>query len=141
MLLLDVNILVYAQREDMTHHAAARQWLEDALDADQPIGVFEPTLASFLRIVTNRRIFKTPTPLPLALAFVSAIRKAPAIRTVFQTVDVWNVFERLCRETPAVGDDVPDAYLAAVAIAHDAELVTTDKGFARFAGLTWNRPF
>jgi uncharacterized protein len=68
MLLPDVNILVYAQREDLSAHASAKRWLESALNSGEPVGLFGPTLASFLRIVTNSRIFKIPTPLPMALS-------------------------------------------------------------------------
>ncbi len=60
MLLPDVNVLVYAHREDLAAHPVARGWLESALNGDEPVGLFNPTLASFLRIATNRRIFKTP---------------------------------------------------------------------------------
>jgi uncharacterized protein len=36
---------------------------------------------------------------------------------------------------------VPDAYLAAIAIDRDAELITADRGFARFPDLRWRHPF
>ena len=35
-----------------------------------------------------------------------------------------------------VGNDEPDALLAAVAIRHDATLVTADRGFGRYEGLS-----
>jgi hypothetical protein len=40
----------------------------------------------------------------------------------------------------ATADRVPDAYLAALALDLDAELVTADRGFARFQGLRWRYP-
>jgi predicted nucleic acid-binding protein len=33
-----------------------------------------------------------------------------------------------------------DAALAAISIEHGATLCTTDRGFARFAGLVWTNP-
>ncbi len=36
---------------------------------------------------------------------------------------------------------VTDAYLAALAIEHGCELITTDSDFARFSGLRWRHPF
>jgi len=137
----DVNVLVYALREELPHHVSARAWLESALIGDQPVGIFEPTLASCLRIVTNRRIFSTPTPMPLALAFINTIRSAPTAQRIGSTSESWAIFGRLCEETPAIGDDVPDAYLASIAIAHGAVLISTDKGFARFSSLAWRVPF
>jgi hypothetical protein len=35
---------------------------------------------------------------------------------------------------------VPDAYLAALAIEHDAEWYSADRGFARFPGLRHRHP-
>ncbi len=47
----------------------------------------------------------------------------------------------LCRQTPARGNLVPDAYLAALAIESGSEFITTDRDYARFAGLRWRAPF
>jgi toxin-antitoxin system PIN domain toxin len=141
MLLPDVNILVYAQREDLPAHAAAKGWLESALNGSEPAGVFDPTLASFLRIVTNPRIFKVPTPLPMALTFTDMTRASPAARPLQIGAKHWRIFSQLCRHINAAGDDIPDAYLAALAIEHDCELISTDIGFDRFPGLNWRRPF
>jgi hypothetical protein len=38
------------------------------------------------------------------------------------------------------GNDINDAWLAALAIEHRATLVSTDQGFARFSGLSWINP-
>jgi len=38
------------------------------------------------------------------------------------------------------GNDLNDAWLAALAIEHGATLVSTDTGFARYPGLTWQNP-
>ena len=50
------------------------------------------------------------------------------------------LFERLCREDAAVGDLAADAYIAALALEHDCELVTLDRDFARFRELRWRTP-
>ena len=141
MLLADVNVLVYAQRQDLPAHAAAKSWLESALNGSDPFGLFDPTLASFLRIVTNKRIFKIPTPQPMAFAFVEALRAAPASRPLVAGANHWEIFARLCRDTNAVSDDIPDAFLAALAIESNCEFISTDGGFARYPGLNWRRPF
>jgi hypothetical protein len=47
-------------------------------------------------------------------------------------------FAGLCQEIR--GPLVSDAYLAALAIEHGCELVTTDGDFARFPGLRWRHP-
>ena len=43
------------------------------------------------------------------------------------------------KPAPTVGD-IPDAYLAALALEKGTELITTDRGFARFPGLKWKHP-
>ena len=52
----------------------------------------------------------------------------------------WEIFARLCRESEARGNLVPDAYLAALAIESGCEWVTTDRDFSRFPGLRWKTP-
>jgi predicted nucleic acid-binding protein len=42
--------------------------------------------------------------------------------------------------TGAVGNTIPDAYLAAGCIEEGATLVTADTGFGRFPGLRWRHP-
>ena len=39
MLLCDVNVLVYAHREDAINHAAYLQWLEDVINSDATFAV------------------------------------------------------------------------------------------------------
>ncbi|THB65435.1 MAG: hypothetical protein D6B26_03815 [Spirochaetaceae bacterium] len=45
------------------------------------------------------------------------------------------VFKHICIAAGAAGNSVPDALLAAAAIRHEAEFVTMDAGFKRYAGL------
>jgi predicted nucleic acid-binding protein len=40
----------------------------------------------------------------------------------------------------ALGNLVTDAHLAALALQHGRELLSTDAGFARFAKLRWTNP-
>ena len=40
----------------------------------------------------------------------------------------------------AVANLVTDAHLAALAIEHDCELISTDSDFARFPKLKWSNP-
>jgi uncharacterized protein len=66
---------------------------------------------------------------------------APAARPLSAGANHWDIFARLCLDTNAVGDDIPDAYLAALAIENDCEVISTDGDFARFPGLNLRRPF
>ena len=52
----------------------------------------------------------------------------------------WTIFERLCTESGARGNLVPDAYHAALAIESGSEWITTDRDYGRFPGLRWRHP-
>jgi hypothetical protein len=47
----------------------------------------------------------------------------------------WSIFRDLVASHRLRGNDVPDAYLAAIALEAGATMATLDRGFARFAGL------
>ena len=61
MILPDINVLIYAHREDSPEHAVYAEWLRRLVAGPEPFALSSHTLAGFLRIVTNRRIFKPPT--------------------------------------------------------------------------------
>jgi toxin-antitoxin system PIN domain toxin len=140
VVLPDVNVLIYAHREELPLHEAARTWLDGAVGSDAPYGLSELVLSGFLRIVTNPRAFVGPTPIDLALATVEHWRKRRNCVLVRPGARHWEIFVRLCREAGAKGNLVPDAYLAALAIESGSEWITTDRGFARFPGLRWSNP-
>jgi toxin-antitoxin system PIN domain toxin len=140
LILCDVNVLVFAHREDAVDHRRYAAWLDETIDSDEAYGVSEQVLSGFMRIVTNRRIMKTPSTVERALGFVDELRAPPNAVTVAPGPRNWGIFERLCRDADTTGDLVPDAYLAALAIEHGAELATADRDFARFPGLRWRHP-
>jgi len=141
VILPDVNILVYCSREDSPDHAAYKRWLDKVINGDQAFGLADMVLSSFLRIVTHPKIFKPPTPLPTAIAFVDALRSHPNRVTISPGTSHWSIFRTLCEKTNAKGNHVTDAYLAALAIESGSEWITTDRDFSRYAGLQWRHPF
>ena len=140
MQLVDVNVLVYAHREDTADHARFRSWLESWIDSESAFGMSDLVLSGFLRIVTHPRVFRRPTPLPMALQFAEAIRSRSNRVAVVPGTRHWDIFSRLCREADARGNLVPDAYLAALAIESGSEWITTDRDYSRFPGLRWRHP-
>ena len=140
MLLIDVNIMVLAYREDAPDHHVCHPWLEKLLSSDSAFGISNLVLSGFLRIVTHPRIFDPPSPLDDALAFADVVRSQPHCVPVQPGPRHWEIFTRLCRESGARGNLVPDAYLAALAIESGCEWITTDRDFKRFPGLRWRSP-
>lgn len=140
MILLDVNVLVYAHRKDAPRHEEYRAWLENALTGAQPYGLSDLVLSGFIRVVTHPRVFRDPTPVADALGFVDAVRDRSNRVRVEPGPRHWDIFRELCRRAEARGNLVPDAYLAAMAIESGAEWITTDGDFKRFAGLRARHP-
>lgn len=140
MILVDVNLLVYAHREDAERHAEYRAWLQDALSAPSGIAVSDLVLSGCMRIITHPRIFERPTPLAVALDFVEDFRSRPEVKVLGPGPKHWEIFLSLCRKGEAKGNLVPDAYHAALAIEWGCEWISSDRGFSRFPGLRWRHP-
>ena len=140
MVLIDVNVLVYAHRAEVANHEAFRRWLDACVESDQAFGMCDPVRAGFLRIVTHPKIFRVPTPLEEALRAVAKLRDQPNCVWVTSGPRHWEIFVRLCRAAGVKGNLVPDAYLAALAIETGSEWITTDRDYSRFPGLRWRHP-
>jgi toxin-antitoxin system PIN domain toxin len=141
MLLLDVNVCVYAIRKDTAEHSAYRTWIEGLLTGDEPVGISELVLSGVVRLITNHRIFRQPSSTAQALDACRTLRSAPAAIALRPGPRHWEIFDSLCVGSGAKANTVADAYHAALAIENGATWITTDRGFARFPGLRWRLPF
>ena len=74
MYLMDVNILVYAHRQDIEHHKEYQKWLEFVINSKSDFGYSTLVLSGFLRVVTHPKVFEVPTPLNDAINFVKQIK-------------------------------------------------------------------
>lgn len=140
MILPDVNVLVYAHREDADRHQEFRAWLEGVLRGPSAYGLSDLVLSGFVRVVTHPRIFAKPTPLARALEFAEVVRGPDHRVPVRPGARHWEIFRSLCEHADARGNLVPDAWLAALAIESGSEWITTDRDFARFRGLRMRHP-
>lgn len=141
MILPDVNVLVYAHRQDSAAHQEYLAWLEGTISAPSAYGISELVLSDFLRVVTHPRVFKSPSSITAALEFTNQIRDQQNCVVVTPGNNHWSIFQGLCRAAGTRGNLVADAYHAALAIEHGCEWITTDRDFGRFAGLRWRHPF
>ena len=140
MVLPDVNVLIYAFREDVPHHNISRSWLDGVIGMDSRFGLSPLVLSAFIRIITNARVFAEPSAIDEALGFCEELREQPHCQIVEPGERHWDIFRRLCLETNTVGPRVTDAWFAALAIEWDCEWITFDGDFRRFSGLRWQRP-
>jgi uncharacterized protein len=139
MLMPDVNILVYAHREDEARHRAYAAWLHELVDGPEPFSLSVLVAIGFVGIVTNPRIYADPTPLPIALAVVEQLAGHPRCRLASPPPSHLDGVIRLCRASSATGKLVADAQHAALAIAEGCTWVTRDADYKRFEpyGLRW----
>ncbi len=140
MILMDVNVLVYAHREDVRDHFMYREWLESVINSNTAFGFSELVLSGFIRVVSHPKVFEEPSSLDMAVAFSQQVRTAPQAIRLAPGTNHWQVFLQCLEQISAKGNDVADAYHAALAMEWDCDWITTDKGFRRFKGLRVRHP-
>lgn len=140
MKLVDANVLLYAVDENAQHHAAAKAWLDDALNGNETILMPWVSLLAFLRISTHPRVFENPLAIETASGVIEEWLARP--QAVVPEPDARHA--RRLRELLATlgqgGDLVNDAHLAALALQYNATVVTFDNDFGRFAGVRCEAP-
>ena len=140
MILVDANLLLYAYNPRAVEHGASRAWLETTLSGSQLVRFAWLTLWAFLRISTNPHVFERPLSMMEAEGLVASWLAQPVAGVLEPGERHWEILKGLIRSGQTAGPLVMDAALAAIAIEHGAKLCTTDRDFARFAGLSWTNP-
>ena len=126
--------LRFSFRQPVAHDRAFRAG--QRVEVDRWIPVQSHVAASFLRLVTNPRIFIQPSSLEEAWAFVDTLEsRGEAVKAVVDAM-TFGIFKHLCLVTKAMGNDIPDALLASLALRHDATLITADRRFGGYEGLS-----
>jgi toxin-antitoxin system PIN domain toxin len=140
VILVDANILLYAEDSLSEHHDVARKWWDTQLSGREPVALCWPVITAFMRIATNVRLHKRPLTLKETIERVQSWLDQPCIRVVTPTEQHWILFQQMLRAGNATGNLVSDAHLAALAVEHNSVLASTDTDFARFRGLKWRNP-
>ncbi|HTF36442.1 MAG TPA: type II toxin-antitoxin system VapC family toxin [Myxococcota bacterium] len=140
LILVDANILIYAHVQGFAQHERARAWLDDRLNGTAQVGLPWPSVLSFLRLVTNPRVFEHPASIRAAWHQVEEWLDCEAAWIPLPTERHPEVLARLLTEANVRANLVPDAHLAALAIEHGLMLASTDGDFARFPGLRLENP-
>jgi toxin-antitoxin system PIN domain toxin len=129
----DVNVLIAASRGDHPHHKTAFAVLDKAVAAcadGASLKLMPMVAASFLRLVTNSRIFVQPTPTEDAMTFLDALLAVPGVEMPSLGAE-WPILRQLCREGKLTANTIPDAWLAAAVIQLGEHLVTFDRDFKK----------
>lgn len=129
----DVNVLVAASRSDHPQHKVAYAYLDKAI-ADCASGnslkLMPMVVASFLRLVTNAKIFVHPTPTKDVVGFLDSMTAVPGVE-IPSLGGEWPILRQLCVEKRLTGNAIPDAWLAAAVVHLGEHLVTFDVDFKK----------
>jgi toxin-antitoxin system PIN domain toxin len=140
VILVDANLLIYAQISSSTDHEQARAWLSARLGSGLRVGIPWASILAYLRITTNPRVYARPLTITAAWEDVGSWLEQPGTWIPDPTEQHATVLQRLLLGGAVHGNLVTDAHLAALAIEHGLTLMTADRGFARFPGLRFENP-
>ena len=139
---VDTNILVYAEITSSQHHDVACDLLALLAEDVRPWAIPWPCIYEFLRIVTHPRVFHPPVPLEHALEDLDRILGSPSLVLLHEMSRHAELMRNVLVDSGATGNLVHDAHIAALCIEHGVnELLTGDRDFARFSGLSIVNPF
>ena len=140
MRIVDTSILLPAITPSLPQHEAARKALESAINSDRPVGLCWVVVNAFLRITTKPGLFAKPLRIDEAWDFVERWLEHENVRVVQESEDHARLWSELLRQAGTGGDLTTDAWIAAIALAHGASVLSLDSDFARFPNLRWETP-
>ena len=141
----DVNVLIAGFRYEHLHHVQARQWLLNACEqsglqstlpavgtaqSKDALRLITHVMASFLRLVTNARVFDKPAQTSEAIAFLDALLDSPGV-SILDTPSHWPLLRQLCLEKNLSANAIPDAMIAVAVTKNREVLATFDRDFLR----------
>jgi uncharacterized protein len=137
MKLPDVNVLLHAVNASARQHQTAKKWLSHALVQPRGVALTWTALIGYLRLSTRSGILAPPLTVEQAMAPLHRWLAAPAATVIHPGVAHAGLVGRLLLGAGTAGNLTTDAHLAAIAIEHGATLVSFDRDFERFAGLSF----
>jgi hypothetical protein len=140
MIIVDVNLLLYAYDGRSPLHEQARMWWQSALSGPELIGLPWQTVYAFLRISTNPRISGDQVTMERALTLVEQWMKLSKVKVLAPTGRHWSLLREMLLDGQARGPLTTDAQLAALTMEYGGVLYSNDRDFARFPGLRWVNP-
>jgi toxin-antitoxin system PIN domain toxin len=140
MIVIDVNLLIYAYDTTSSEHRKAREWIEETFSGNEPIGLPWQNISAFLRILTYPGLMGERFTMGQAVAIVDQWAAMPHVRTLAPGASHWALFREMLMKGDARGKLTTDAALAALTIEYGGVLHTNDRDFARFPGLRWVNP-
>ncbi len=94
MIVLDVNLLIYAYDTASPHHKSAIRWMEKALSGGEPVGIPWQTASAFLRISTNSNLPGDRFTAEEAAQILDELLEQPNVRLLVPGEHHWGLFRR-----------------------------------------------
>ncbi|MDX2217971.1 MAG: TA system VapC family ribonuclease toxin [Burkholderiales bacterium] len=141
MIALDTNLLVYAFRADMPFHREAADVIAELAEAPAKWAIPWPCAHELYAVVTNPRIFKTPTPAAKAAEQLRALDSIHNQVWLAEEDGYLDSLEAILLNARIQGGQVHDARIAAICLNHGVKtLWSADRDFSRFAGIEVRNP-
>ncbi|WP_058189667.1 type II toxin-antitoxin system VapC family toxin [Terracidiphilus gabretensis] len=140
MIVIDVNLLIYAYDSATPEHAKARMWLEDVLSGSDLIGLPWLAVWAFLRVLTYPGQAGERLNMQTAVEIVQQWLEMPNVRLLNPGDRHWAILRDVLESGGVRGKLTSDAALAALTMEYGGVLHTNDRDFARFPGLRWVNP-
>jgi toxin-antitoxin system PIN domain toxin len=140
VILVDVNLLLYAVNRDSPPHAAAKAWFENVMSGSTAIGLPWVVLLAFLRLTTSTRIFERPLSVEQAAGYIDHWLRQPVVTIPVPGPQHWPILRNLLEQAGTGGNLTTDAHIATLALEHGYTVHSSDYDFKRFAGLKHVNP-
>ena len=135
MIVVDVNVLIYAYGADFEQHSKARVWVERAFSSEESLGIPWAVIHAFMRLMTKGKFLANPLTIHEAISIVNEWFGSGTAVLLEPGPRYWEVLQQLLIAIDARGDLVADAHIAALAVEHQAAVCTVDHDFQRFPGV------
>ena len=135
MVIVDVNLLLYAYDTAAPHHRRSAEWLAETVDSGETIGIPWHCVMAFLRITTASFGAKRPLPMAQAVSIIDGWFADPQFVMPEPGKRFWRILKEVGEDSGTSGRDWSDAYLAALAIENGAGFATFDRDFRKYKGL------
>jgi uncharacterized protein len=138
---IDTNILVYAHRKDSPYHEVARRCLLELAEGSRVWVIPWPCIHEFLAVITDKRLYDPPTPLPIAIEQIEAWIESPTVTFISESELYWTELKRILLTGRISKGVVHDAHIAALCLEHGVrEFLSADRDFSRFPELAIVNP-
>ncbi len=118
----------------------AKEWWETQPNSTELVALCWVAINGFIRISTHPRVLKNPLTSQEAVSCVEDWFAQSNVLIVEPGFKFQSIYFDYIKKSGAAGNLTTDAYLAALAVEHQAELQSNDGDFAKFSGLRWRNP-